>query len=139
MREFKTVNDLLDALQEELGLPSDTAVAKQLKVGQTTYSAWRSGRAAPRENHALVIAKALQISPVLVLAIAAAERSASAESRKDWRLVVEHLARTALPTLAALAVLSGSYTPPAQAQGAESVYSVKRRRRSVEAASQPAP
>jgi hypothetical protein len=133
MREFKTVADLLDALQEELELPSDSAVAKALKVGQTTYSAWRSGRAAPREQHALIIARTLKISPVLVLAIAAAERSASAESRRDWRLVVEHLARASLPAVAALALLSAGYTPRAEAEGPGVYVKSNRRRRSQEA------
>jgi transcriptional regulator with XRE-family HTH domain len=127
MRDLHTVEDLLEALKEENDWPSDYAIGKELGINQTTISAWRTGRAAPRENHALLIAEALKISPVLVLAIVAAERSSDKKSRDDWTRVARHLAKVGLPAIAAL-TLWGPGTEPAPAFDRSIDYTHRRRR-----------
>jgi transcriptional regulator with XRE-family HTH domain len=130
MRKLETVVDLLEAMREERGWASDNQIARGLRVGQQTVSSWRTGVRTPGDDHALKIAEALDISPALVMAIAAMERSTSKESRKIWRILAEQLARGVVPTVAALAVLAASYT--------EAVHGVcilrKKGRRSLQAA-----
>lgn len=126
MRKLETVIDLLEATKERHGWSSDSDVARGLGVPQPTVACWRSGIRTPGDEHALKIAEALEISPMLVIAIAAAERAKSVRSKKIWQLVAkeisEQLALGAISTALALAALAGTYTPPTQAQGVESVY-----------------
>lgn len=126
MRKLETTVDLLDALQERYGWTSDNQVAQGLGIPQTSVSNWRRGRTYPTEVHALTIAKALDLEPVHVLAIAAADRSPDKKTREAW------LAQIARGVLLGFFVIGGgsiASPPPAQAQDAESVYSGKSRRR----------
>jgi transcriptional regulator with XRE-family HTH domain len=119
MRKLETVEDLLEALKEANGWSSDYRLAKELGVPQQTVSNWRIGSRIPGETHALVMAKALKVSPALVLTIAAAAKAAQAgdkESEWAWSTVAKHIARVGLPSLAALAVITGTFAPPAQAE-----------------------
>ena len=138
MRKLESTVDLLEAIQEKHDLESDGQIARLLGVKQQVVSTWRTGVRTPGDDHALSIAWALDISPALVLAIAAGERARGKETQKVWRKLAEQLARGVVPSIAVLGMLSGGYTPPAKAQSAEFQYSVKSRRRRVEAL-QPTP
>jgi plasmid maintenance system antidote protein VapI len=85
MRKLETVDDILDAVKERNGWPTDYRMAKELGVPQSSVSNWRIGRRNLGDVHALKIADALEISPLQVIAIAAASRCKDAESRKRWR------------------------------------------------------
>jgi hypothetical protein len=127
MRKLETVCDLLDALKEQNG--SDNRTAKELGIKQSTLSSWRVGRAMPREVHALLIAEALDVSPMLVMAIAVADKVRDKKVREAWAKLVKQLARAGLPALAAFLVSTAAYMPPAKASTAVSTYSVKSRKR----------
>lgn len=126
MQRLETTTDLLDALQERYGWTSDNQVAKGLGIPQGTIANYRTGRTTPTEVHAITIAKALDMEPLHVLAIAAADRSPDEKTRKEW---LAQIARVFVAVAIGMGAASTGYSPPAQAQGAESVYSVKPRRR----------
>ncbi len=130
MRKLETVVDLLEAIREERGWSSDNQLAKGLSVPQQTVSNWRAGTRTPGGDHALKIAEALDISPLLVIAIAEAERAKNVRSQRLWRAIAEQVARGTVTTFGALAVLSATY--------AEAVHGVcilrKKGRRSLQAA-----
>lgn len=134
MRKLETTTDLLDALQERYGLPSDNQVAKRLGIPQATFSGWRRGRMYPTEVHAFTIAEALEIPPALVLIIAAADRTEDEKARAKWRALLVQVAQKGFGALAAIAVFTGTYTPPAKAEGARVYIPSNRRRRAVAAA-----
>lgn len=149
MRKLETTIDLLEAMREEHGLESDGDIARALQVKQQVVSSWRTGIRTPGDEHALKIAEALNTSPLLVIAIAAAERAKTTENRRIWRAVArdiaERVARGMVHTFAAAAVASAlihsparaSTTAPSESECAASVYYDKRRRR-VPRAAQPA-
>lgn len=127
MRKLESTVDLLEAMKELHGWESDGEIARRLKVPQPTISSWRVGTRTPGDDHALKIAEVLDISPALVMAIAAGERARGKETQKIWRKLAEQLARGVVPTLAALAFASGGYTPPAKAAEQECILRKKRR------------
>jgi hypothetical protein len=138
MRKLESTVDLLEAIQEKHDLESDGQIARLLGVKQQVVSTWRTGVRTPGDDHALSIAWALDISPALVLAIAAGERARGKETQKVWRKLAEQLARGVVPSIAVLGLLSGGYTPPVKAQDPGVYIPSNRRRRSREAL-QPAP
>lgn len=122
MQKLETTTDLLDALQERYGWTSDNQVAAGLAIPQATISCWRRGRNYPTEVHAIKIANALGMEPLHVLAIAAADRSPDAKTRKEW---LEQIARAIVIGLFTIGGGSITCTNNAQAQGIEFVYYVK--------------
>lgn len=118
MRKLESVTDLLEALKEERGWTSDYRIAKELGIPQTTLSNWRCGNRAPGEAHALAIGEALKISPLMVLAISAVERSEDKAARKAWSAVVAQLERMGMPGLTAFAIGSAAY---AVAEGSQCI------------------
>jgi transcriptional regulator with XRE-family HTH domain len=132
MRKLETVADLLDALREEREWPSDYRIGKELGIKHTTVSAWRTGRAVPREKHALIIASALRISPTLVMAISIAQQSKDKSVRDAWAKVVKQIARAGLPALAAFLISTKAYMPPKKVDDVSlHILSNRRRKRRV--------
>lgn len=138
MRKLETVEDLLEAMRERHQWVSDSSLARALKVPQPTVASWRTGARTPGDDHALRIAEALDISPLLVIAIAAEARAKDKAAAKMWRKMAEQVARGTVTTFAALAVLTGGYTPSAKAADT-SVYITSNRRRRSREALQPTP
>lgn len=129
MRKLLTVVDMLEAIRERHELDSDGQLARLLKVKQQVVSSWRTGIRSPGDDHALKIAEALDISPLLVIAIAAGERARGTESEPVWRKVAEQAARGVLPTLAALALITGTFAPTPRAEAQEYILCPRGRRR----------
>jgi transcriptional regulator with XRE-family HTH domain len=108
MRRLETTVDLLDALMERYGWTSDRQIAAGLKIPQQTISSWRIGRTYPTEVHALTIGKALEIPALMVLAIAAAERTKSDKvAHSEWAKMVKQMA----PVMAAWLALGTTPAP----------------------------
>lgn len=115
MRRLETTTDLLDALIERYGWTSDRQIADGLKIPQTTVSSWRRGRTYPTEVHALAIGKALEIPALMVLAIAAADRTKTDKvAHIEWARMVKSMA----PAMAAMMLAIGSSSSPADAASA---------------------
>lgn len=134
MRKLETVIDLLDALQERHGWTSDRQIADGLSIPQGTVSNWRRGRTYPTGTHAITLAEALEIPPLLVLAIAEAERSDDEKARATWTKIARQIARGGAAAIAALLVGTGTYAPSAGAQDASASITSKRRRAEPQAA-----
>lgn len=115
MPTLETTVDILEALQERYGWTSDRQIAEGLGIPQPTVSNWRRGRAFPTEVHALVLARALEIPPAMVLVISAADRTPDKKAREVWQGIVRQIARTGTGALAALLFGTGTYSPPAEA------------------------
>lgn len=124
MRKLESTIDLLEAMQEEKGWESDSEIARQLGVSQPTVATWRLGTRTPGDDHALLIAHALNISPLLVMAIAASERSRGKETQRVWKKLAEQVARGTIVSAAALFFAAGGFAPPAKAECVQSVYYV---------------
>lgn len=126
MRRLETTVDLLDALQERHGWESDRQIAIGLGVPTTTVSSWRRRAAYPTEVHAFTIAKALDMEPLHVLAIAAADRSPDKKTREEW---LRQIARVVAALAVGTGALSTGYTPPAEAAGPGVYIPLNRRRK----------
>lgn len=137
MRKIETTVDLLDALQERYGWPSDNQIAVNLKIPSATVSGWRTGRMYPTEVHAMKIARALEIPPAMVLVIAAADRTDDREARLEWQRIVRQIARTGVGALAAVLVGTATYSPKAESS-AQGLYILSNRRRTSRARSKAA-
>jgi transcriptional regulator with XRE-family HTH domain len=112
MRRLETTVDLLDALLERYGWTSDNQIANGLGIPQTSVSNWRRGRTFPTEVHALTIGKALEIPPLMVLAIAAADRTrADKEAHGQWAKMVKQMT----PAIATLMMALGTHGSNAEA------------------------
>lgn len=91
--KLETTVDLIDAMRERGGFASDNKLATDLKIPQVTLSSWRTGRTYPTEIHALKIGKRLEVHPLMVLAIAAADRTRERPSESaQWRKFARQLA-----------------------------------------------
>ncbi len=91
---MKTTPEVLDAVKEKLGIESDYALAKHLKVTRAMISSYRHGRtfSAPI---AIKAAKILGVEPAIILAIAEMEKAGNQELKKAWRRAVQALQATA--------------------------------------------
>ena len=81
--------EYLAACKQKLGIQSDYALAKALKITQSTISGYRAGRSRIDDDVALTIAEILEINPLQVIADANAERAKTPEMRARWIGVME--------------------------------------------------
>lgn len=81
--------EYLAATKKALGIESDYALAKALKITQSTISGYRAGRSRIDDDVALTIAEILGVNPIIVIADANAERAKTPEMRARWIGVME--------------------------------------------------
>ncbi len=91
--------EYLDACKERLGITSDYALAKALRVGQPTVIGYRSGRSTFNDDTALSVAEILGVHPLQVIATANAERAKTPEQRARWSGVMEKFSASFLNLL----------------------------------------
>lgn len=82
----------LDRAKSHLGLTSDYALAKALKVGTSTISNYRAGRSRIDDDMAMRLAHVLGINPLEPIAAANAERAKSPELRDMWESIMQKVA-----------------------------------------------
>jgi transcriptional regulator with XRE-family HTH domain len=120
---------LLEALKRRHNLPSDYALAKFLGVSQPTTSRWANGRTLLDDQHAIRIAKLLDLPAGYVLACIFEER-AERHQRTDVRQAWRDVRRALAPAVAAVFLGFLAATAPQNASaGTSDVYYVKRRKR----------
>ena len=117
MRKLETTADLIRALEEKHDWRGVRAIARGLRIPATTVSSWRRGRSFPTEVHAFAIARALDIPAVMVLVVAAADRSPDATARSAWAKIARQVARGELAG-AAVIVEGSPAAPPVRASNA---------------------
>ena len=83
--------EYLQAVKTRLGITSDYALAKALRVGHSTICSYRAGRSRIDDDVALTIAEILDLLPIQVIATANAERAKTPEQRARWTGVLEKL------------------------------------------------
>jgi transcriptional regulator with XRE-family HTH domain len=81
--------EYLSACKKKLGIESDYALAKALRITQSTISGYRAGRSRIDDDVALSIAEILGVNPLQVIADANAERAKTPEMRARWINVME--------------------------------------------------
>lgn len=81
--------EYLDAVKRKLGISSDYALAKALRIGQPAIIGYRAGRTTINDDTALAIADILGVHPLQVIATANAERAKTPEQRERWSGVME--------------------------------------------------
>ena len=81
--------DYLLAVKTRLGITSDYALAKALRIGQPAIIGYRAGRTTISDDVALSIADILGVHPIEVIATANAERAKTPEQRQRWSGVLE--------------------------------------------------
>jgi len=75
----------LDVAKAVQSIPTDYALAKRLEIGQSRISGYRSGRVSGMDDDlAIRVAEMAEVSPAVVLAELAAERSKSPKVRAAW-------------------------------------------------------
>lgn len=99
--------EYLEACKNRLGITSDYALAKALRIGQSTICSYRAGRSRIDDDVALSIAEILKIHPLQVIATANAERAKTPEAKARWFGVMEKLSASFN------ALLSGASPRPA--------------------------
>lgn len=83
--------DYLLAVKIQLGITSDYALAKALKVGQPSIIGYRSGRSVLSDDVALSIAEILDLPPIQIIATANIERAKTPEQRARWSGLLDRL------------------------------------------------
>ncbi|MGZ8301229.1 MAG: DUF3693 domain-containing protein [Telluria sp.] len=81
--------EYLAACKTALGIDSDYALAKALRINQSTISSYRAGRSRIDDDVALTVAEILKLHPFQVIADANAERAKTPEQRARWSGVME--------------------------------------------------
>lgn len=81
--------EYLDACKKRLGIESDYALAKALRVTQAAVSSYRTGNSKISDDVALTVADILSVHPLQVIAAANAERAKTPEQRARWSGVME--------------------------------------------------
>ena len=84
--------EYLDKAKVSLGLQSDYALAKALKVTQPAISNYRAGRTFD-DDVALKVAEILKIQPLEVIAVANLERAKTEETRAMWKDLLEKISK----------------------------------------------
>lgn len=79
-----TTLELLDACKARLGIESDYALAKHLRVTQQAVSSYRSSNSTINDDVCLTVAQILCLPPLEVIALANAERARTPEARAKW-------------------------------------------------------
>jgi hypothetical protein len=106
-----TAQDLLKAVRETHGLPSNYALARFLDVRETTLWRWSSGRNTPDDGMAARLAELAGLDVGVVLACMAAQRATDDTARAMWASVADRLSRSVAAGLAVLAVSAGVPSP----------------------------
>lgn len=114
--EIMNSNELLDALKKQLGVESDYALARLLKISRPALSDWRTRGLS--DERALQFATDLGINPGPVLAAIHAERSADPKVRKAWETIAKTIRSAAA---AVLVVLGMGVTAPEPLQASQQV------------------
>jgi len=73
---------LIDRAKENAGIPSDTALARELGTSQASVWAWRDGRAAPRPENAQQLAELAGEDPAITV-LETLQRSAKTDALKE--------------------------------------------------------
>ena len=81
---MRTTVEYLDAVKAKLGLPSDYAAAKALRIAHSAISRYRNGKGSFDDEVAFRVAEILDINPLEVIVSARAERAANEEARSRW-------------------------------------------------------
>jgi len=84
----------LDRAKHKLGVDSDYALAKALKMRASTISGYRAGRSRMDDDAAFKVAQILGIDPILPIAAANAERTKSPEMKEFWEGLVSKFAKS---------------------------------------------
>lgn len=80
--------DLLEATRTHLGITSDYALAKALRVTPTSIANYTRRRSIMDDDVALRIADILNLSPLAVIAMANSERAKTPEMKARWDGIV---------------------------------------------------
>ncbi|ADJ63855.1 phage protein [Herbaspirillum seropedicae SmR1] len=86
--------EYLDEAKNRLGLPSDYALAKALKVSQPTISGYRAGRSRIDDDVALKLANLIGRDPLEVIATANIERAKTPEMKALWMGLLEKISKS---------------------------------------------
>jgi hypothetical protein len=92
---MRTSIEILDALKLKLGVKTDYAIHKKLRVTRQYVSKIRNGRDCWSDDLCVLIAELLEVSPILVLATVHAERSKSEVAKKHWFSFIDKFKDTA--------------------------------------------
>lgn len=107
---MKTTLEYLEEAKAALGIKSDYALAKYLKVHPTTISQYKLGKRVIDDLAAAKIADALGIPAITVIAAANMEREKDAEKREYWENFYKRLGGIAAGVLAVLALSDAGFS-----------------------------
>lgn len=83
------INNLLDKCKTMRNLPTDMALAKELKVGRAAVSGWRHGKSCPDPVACARISEITGEPLQRVLGIVGEARALSADEKKVWRRLAQ--------------------------------------------------
>lgn len=113
--------ELLDAVRERSGLPSDMALATKLGIQRQTLHQARKGVAGLSDERIAQLCELGKLDGAVWLAKIHAERATSPVERKVWRSVLDRLsAAAAVLMLVVVAAPSVARANPVQIQGLSS-------------------
>jgi transcriptional regulator with XRE-family HTH domain len=82
---MRTTVEYLDDIKATLGLPSDYAIAKALRIAHSAVSRYRHGKGSFDDEVAFRVAEILEINPLEVIVASRAERAVSEDARTRWQ------------------------------------------------------
>lgn len=103
--------ELLDAVKNRYGLPSDYALAKRLGMSSERISKYRTRGGALAEDNALKVAQLLELDEGYVLACMEAERAHSTAAKRAWEKLADRLKSGGVAAALLLLVAAPAPTP----------------------------
>lgn len=88
---MKSTIDYMDEAKRKLGIESDYAAAKWMRVNRATISNYRNGKRIIDDYAAAKIAEVLEIPPMEIIAVANVEREKDEEKKEYWKNFYERL------------------------------------------------
>ncbi len=115
---MSAIEELLDAVREKTGLPSDMALATRLGIQRQTLHQARKGVGGLSDERIAQLCEMAKLDGAMWMAKIHAEKATSPVERKVWRSVLDRLSAAAAALVLVVAAMPGAARAnPPQIQG----------------------
>jgi len=118
---MRTLDWYLRTAQEQNGLPSGRALARELGVTHTAARAWTMGTAWPTDAHMVKLAQMCGVNPTVAVAELGRWKAEGTAAAPVWDNILRHLPQAAACLLIVFAVTVGDAKAKVIGTGAEQI------------------
>ncbi len=86
-----TVIELIDKAKKKQGLDTDNKLAIAMNLARQHVSNWRTGKAAPEAHAAVLLARLVDMPPMVAIAVCELSREKDPRKRRDWFKVISDI------------------------------------------------